>query len=165
MAITRNLRDGQLTINDGTTPTPETVTVTLDEGDLSFTINKNTIQVFDRGTHSHTRPGNDASVSLSWSAKWTELLGATLYTPTSATLYEIINNEGDIFESTDGVGRQYTTEYVFLVTDPEEGATTDQQITFAKCYVESFECSEGDEYNTMSYSGVDFEKKPTIEYV
>lgn len=164
MPITKNLRDGQLVINDGT-GTPLTLTLALDEGDLSFTINQNTIQVRDRGVLSHTRPGDQATVDMSFSAKWVELLGATLTVPTEDTLYEMVNNVDDTYTSTSGAGEQYTLEYVFTITDPAGGATTDQQITFAKCYKTSFVCAEGDEYNTMSYTGVDFETQPTIEYV
>lgn len=168
MAVPRTLREGQLTINDGTTPTPQSVVVTLDEGDLSWTNNNETKMILDRGEYAGTRRGNFVPVNISFSAKWAELLGLTLYTPTDPTLYEIINNEGDMFESVedDNCGQAFMLEFVFLVTDPcTDNTGTDQQITFAKCCMETFECAEGDEYNTLSYSGTDYERKPTIVYV
>lgn len=166
MAIPRTLRDGQLTINDGTA-SPQSVTVLLDEGDLSFTISNDTKMIMNRGAYLGIRRGDFVPVSLSFTAKWAELLGITQYTPTTPTVYEIINNEGGVFESVDSgeCSDAYALEFVFLVTDPCEGTTTDQQITFAKCVMETFECAEGDEYNTLSYSGTDYESKPTIEYV
>ena len=46
--IVRNLRDGELTILDGTSPTPQSLTLLLDEGDLVWTQRTNTIEVEDR---------------------------------------------------------------------------------------------------------------------
>ena len=47
--IVRNLRDGELVIKDGTTPTPQSLTVLLDEGDLTWTERAHTIEIKDRG--------------------------------------------------------------------------------------------------------------------
>ena len=71
--IVRNLRDGELVIKDGTPGTPQSLTVLLDEGDLRWTVRSQTIEVKDRGSIAagHTRQGDDESVALSFTAKWT----------------------------------------------------------------------------------------------
>ena len=46
--IARSLRDGELVIKDGTTPTAQSLTLLLDEGDLAWTERANTIEVKDR---------------------------------------------------------------------------------------------------------------------
>ncbi|MCA9031117.1 MAG: hypothetical protein KDA66_09935, partial [Planctomycetaceae bacterium] len=74
--ISRNLRDGELVIKDGST-TPLVLTVVLDEGDLTWTERQRTIEVKDRGSilNGHTRKGDEESISISFTAKWTQLLG------------------------------------------------------------------------------------------
>ena len=74
--VTRNLRDGELVIRDGS-ETPLTLTVILDEGDLTWTQRQRTIEIKDRGSiaQGHTRKGDEESISISFSARWTQLLG------------------------------------------------------------------------------------------
>ena len=66
--LTRNLRDGELVIKDGSFGTPKSLTVLLDEGDLRWVVRSRTIEVKDRGSISagHTRKGDDESVALSF---------------------------------------------------------------------------------------------------
>lgn len=75
--LVRNLRDGELVIKDGTSPTPLALTVLLDEGDLSWTQRSRTIEIKDRGSIAagHTRRGDEESVAISFTAKWTQLVG------------------------------------------------------------------------------------------
>ena len=62
--IVRNLRDGELVIKDGSTPTAKSLTVILDEGDLRWVETRRTIEVKDRGSIAagHLRTGADESV-------------------------------------------------------------------------------------------------------
>ncbi|QDT67068.1 hypothetical protein [Calycomorphotria hydatis] len=161
--ITRNLRDGELVIKDGTSPTPLSLTVLLDEGDLSWSERSNTIEVKDRGsiTDGHTRIGEDESVSLSFSAKWTQLIGKAADAGDPLQLYEVLTfASGTGLQSTSADGEQQTLQLEFTITDP--AGVANELITFSKVYREQITMSEGEDYNTISFSGRSFETQPTI---
>ncbi len=166
MAVTnvvRNLRDGELVIKDGTTPTPLSLTVLLDEGDLSWTQQANTIEVKDRGSISggHTRKGDEESISLSFTAKWTQLLGKSADAGDPLQLYEFLMFvSGTNVVSTSATGEQDTLQLEFTILDPAGVAS--EKVTFAKVYRESLTMSEGDDFNLISFSGRDFEVAPVI---
>lgn len=159
--LTRNLRDGQLTVNDGT-GTPKSVTLILDEGNLRWTETDNTIEVKDRGALDHTRPGDQNSCEMSFTTKWTQLLQGSLSAGDGYVLYEMVNDSGGSFISTSAAGEQYTLEYVFVVNSPDGVTAKGEIITFNKVYKKTLVCGEGNEYNTVEFSGVDFETKPVI---
>lgn len=166
MAITnlsRNLRDGELTIVDGTSGTPQTLTVLIDEGDLSWTERLNTIEVKDRGSVAagHTRPGDDESVSLSFSAKWTQLIGKSADAADPLQVYEFLTfTSGANVVSTSTAGEQDTLQLEFTVVDPAGAAG--EKVTFARVYRESLTMSEGDEFNLIAFTGRDFETRPAV---
>ena len=161
-ALVRNLRDGELVISDGTS-TPLTITLVLDEGDLSWTESEEAVQVLDRGVLAQVRPGNEVPVEISFSAKWNQLIGSSVSGSGDATeLYEILNNRSSNFSSTRAVGEKYTLKYVFTVTAPGAVTTTDEIVTFLYVFKTSMEMGEGDEMNTINFSGTDFETIPLI---
>lgn len=162
--LTRNMRDGEMTLKDAT-GTPITLTLILDEGDLSWEQPNNTIEVKDRGsiTNGHTRPGDEESGSLSYSVKMRELLGKSVSSGESYAFYEFINNVGDLLTSTSQVGEQFTLIHQFKVIDPQAART--ETITFGKVYSEGNTLSEGNDYNTISFRGRNFEPAPTIARV
>jgi hypothetical protein len=157
--ITRNLRDGELTIKDGT-GTPKSLTLTLDNGDLSWDETDSTLEIKDRGVLSHTRPGDQMSCPLSFSAKWVQLIAASTSGGSTYMLYEMVDNLNSTFVSVASTGWQFALKYVFQVVDP--AGANNETITFNKVHKTTLKCSEGDETNTISFSGVDFEQRPTI---
>jgi hypothetical protein len=164
--LTRNLRDGELVIKDGTTPTPQSLTLILDQGDLSWTETTRTIEVRDRGSISggHTRPGDDESVQLSFTARWTQLIGKFASSGDPLQLYEFLNFLAGLnVVSTSAAGEQQTLAFEFSVVDP--AGVAGEKITFAKVYKESLAMSEGDDANTITFNGRDFEVRPTISRV
>jgi len=164
--IVRNLRDGELVITDGTSGTPQSLTVLLDEGDLSWTQRTNTIEIKDRGSIAagHTRPGDDESVSLSFTARWTQLIGKSALGSDPLQLYEMLMfTSGANVVSTSAAGEQETLQLEFTVLDPAGVAS--EKVTFAKVYRESLTMSEGKDFNLISFSGRDFEVIPTIARV
>ena len=164
--IVRNLRDGQLVIKDGTTPTPQSLTVLLDEGDLTWTERANTIEIKDRGSISagHTRKGDEESMALSFSAKWTQLIGISADGGDPLQLYEFLMFvSGASVVSTSSTGEQDTLQLEFTIVDPAGAAG--EKVTFAKVYRESLTMSEGDDFNQIAFSGRDFEVAPTIDRV
>lgn len=160
--LVRNLRDGELVIKDGSSPA-KSLTVLLDEGDLTWTQRVRTIEVKDRGSIAagHTRKGDDESVSLSFSAKWTQLLGKSANSADPLQLYELLTFATALgLTSTSGVGQQDTLQFEFTVTDPTGAAS--EKITFAKVYRENLTLSEGADYNVIAFTGRDFEVSPAV---
>lgn len=162
--IVRNLRDGELVIKDGTTPTAQSLTLLLDEGDLNWSQRTNTIEIKDRGSiaDGHTRPGDDESISLSFTTKWTQLIGKSADAADPLQLYEMLMfASGSDVVSTSGNGQQETLRFEFTVTDPAGQAS--EKIVFEKVYRESLSMSEGDDFNVIAFRGRDFETIPTIQ--
>jgi len=164
--IIRNLRDGELVIKDGTTPSALLLTLLLDEGELNWSQRTNTIEIKDRGSISdgHTRPGDEESIAISFTTKWTQLIGKSADAADPLQLYEMLMfADGTNVVSTSGVGQQETLRLEFSVTDPAGQAS--EKIIFDKVYRESLTMSEGDDFNVISFRGRDFESSPTIERV
>lgn len=168
MAITqlaRNLRDGELRIEDGSAP-PLVLTVVLDEGDLSWTERTRTLEIKDRGSIAagHTRRGDEESVSLSFTAKWAQLIGRAAAPADPLQLYEMLTfATGASVVSTSRAGEQRTLKLSFTVFDPAGQAS--ERITFSKVYRESLTLSEGENYNTIAFSGREFAPAPVVTRV
>ena len=163
--VTRNLRDGELIIKDGSL-TPATLTVLLDEGDLTWTQRQNTIEVKDRGSIAagHIRKGDEESVSLSFTAKWTQLLGVAADPLDPYQLYEMLMFlPAAGIQSTSNPGEQETLTFEFTVLDPAGAAT--EKIVFQKVYRESLTMSEGDDANLIAFTGRAFETAPTVSRI
>lgn len=164
--VTRNLRDGELVIKDGTSGTPKSLTVLLDEGDLRWVVRSRTIEVKDRGSIAggHTRKGDDESVSLSFTAKWTQLLGKSANSADPLQLYEMlmfVSGAGVV--STSGAGQQDTLTFEFTVVDPAGAAN--EKITFSKVYRESLTMSEAEDSNLIAFTGRSFATRPVVARV
>lgn len=160
--ITRNLRDGELVIRDGATP-PAELTVLLDQGDLTWTQRQQTIEIKDRGSISagHTRKGDEESVSLSFTARWTQLIGKSASSGDPLQLYETLMFHPDAgLESTSAPGEQETLTFAFTVRDPAGVAS--ETILFERVYRESLTMSEGDESNLIAFSGRAFQTAPSV---
>ena len=160
----RTLRDGSLTINDGS-ETPKSMTLSLDQGDLSWTETKTVVKTLNRGKIAGgcIRPGNEENVTLSFTTAWTQLLGYTEDAQDPSFLYEMLNNIGDTYTSTFANDCLYTLEFVFTVSPC--GGVGAEVITFAYVYHTSLTMAEGDDSNTISFDGEDWELRPTVERV
>lgn len=161
--LVRNLRDGELIIKDGTSPTPLSLAVLLDEGDLSWTQRSRTIEIKDRGSIAagHTRRGDDESVAISFTAKWTQLIGKSANAADPLQLYELLTfAAGTGAVSTSQAGEQQTLRFEFTVRDPANVAH--EKIVFAKVYREALTLREGDDGNVIAFTGRDFETAPSV---
>lgn len=160
--ITRNLRDGELIIRDGAA-TPLFLTVVLDEGDLTWTQRQRTIEVKDRGSIStgHTRKGDEESISISFTAKWTQLLGKSVHSADPLQLFELLTfTPGAGVTSTSAPGEQDTLTFEFRVLDPAGVAS--EKIMFQKVYRETLTLSEEKDANLIAFSGRSFSSQPII---
>lgn len=163
--LTRNLRDGELVLKDGSSPR-KSLTVLLDEGDLTWTERQRTLEIKDRGSlaDGHTRKGDEESVALSFTAKWTQLLGKSLDDADPLQLYEFLTfASGAGVVSTSEDGEQDTLRLEFTILDPAGVAS--EKVVFDKVYRESLTLREGDDYNTIAFSGRDFETRPVVSRV
>ncbi|WP_437225292.1 hypothetical protein SH661x_004001 [Planctomicrobium sp. SH661] len=158
--ITRNLRDGELVIKDGASAQ---LTVLLDQGDLTWTQRQQTIEVKDRGSISagHLRKGDDESTSLSFTAKWTQLVGKANSSGDPLQLYETLMFQEDSgVVSTSADGEQQTLTFEFTVVDPAGVAS--EKITFSKVYRETLTMSEGEDANLIAFTGRAFQVAPAV---
>lgn len=168
MAVTnlvRNLRDGELVIKDGSSPA-KSLSLLLDEGDLSWTQRNRTIEVKDRGSIAagHLRKGDEESTAISFSAKWTQLIGKSASSGDPLQLYELLMFTDALgLTSTSGDGQQDTLQFEFTITDPAGVAS--EKVTFSKVYRESLTMSEGADYNLIAFTGRDFAVAPTVARV
>jgi len=159
--LTRNLRDGELAIKDGS---GTQLTVLLDQGDLTWTQRQQTIEVKDRGSIAggHLRPGDDESTTISFTAKWTQLIGKSASSGDPLQLYEALTFQPESgVTSTSPTGQQQTLTFEFTVIDPAGVAS--EKITFSKVYRETLTMSEGDEANLIAFTGRAFQVSPTIQ--
>lgn len=160
--ITRNLRDGELVIKDGANP-PLTLTVVLDEGDLTWTQRQRTIEVKDRGSIAagHTRKGDEESISLSFTARWTQLLGKSVNSADPLQLFELLTfATGADITSTSAPGEQDTLTFEFTVLDPAGVAS--EKIRFSKVYRETLTLSEEKDANLIAFTGRSFSTQPVV---
>lgn len=158
--VTRNLRDGQMTIADGD---GASTTLVLDNGDLSWTqpIDE-AIQIKDRGVLHHVRKGDQMSIDLSYSVKWVHLIAETVTgSSDDATFYEMVENRNDAYTSVDATtDDKFKLRHTFNIDDPV--GANNEQVIFNKVYCVNVNPSEGADTNTISFTGVDYETKPTV---
>ena len=112
----------------------------------------------------HTRRGDEESIAISFTAKWTQLLGKSASGADPLQLYELLmfaSGAGPASTSRDG--EQDTLRFEFTILDPAGVAS--EKVTFEKVYRETLTMSEGNEFNLISFSGRDFEVAPTVERI
>jgi len=165
---TRNLRDGELYIYDGSGGL-NGVTLALDMGDLSWEQTRmdgrGAVNVSDRGSLSHLRPGVKVPVRLAFSVKYVECYKQA--GDLICTAYEAIHREGCaaawVTTNTDN-GTVYTVDMDFTITAPPGSGEDDERIRFQRVHGD-VNFSEGDEYNVLSFEGEAFMAAPLIAKV
>lgn len=160
----KNLRDGQLVVKDGA-GSPVSLTVLFCRGDLTWTASFDNKIIMNRGAMHHARRGNEVPLKMSFSAGWVQLIGKNASAGEAAQLYEMLVDEGTTtFTSTGSACEPHQLTFEFTVSDDCDGK--DEKITFSRMMTDSAQCSEGDEENTVSYSGTSAtQTKPTIARV
>jgi len=159
----KNLRDCSLTIYDGDDPVNDVV-VAFSEGNLQWTETDNVEQHLDRGSLSHMRPGDEAPVSGSFTARFTEFLsqGDNRITPYEAL--KLLGGAADWVSTNDDNGGVSTLGLKFRINTPVT-AELDELIDFAKCHIDSVQFQEGAPANTLAVNFTDFETAPTINKI
>ncbi len=162
---TRNLRDDELRIYDAT-PAVNLTIVALDSGDLAWESTRpqgrNAINVLDRGSLSHLRPGDEAPVRLTFTIKYVECYKQTVNLP--ATAYEAIHHIGSAagwVTTNNDNGGVYTLDMDFIITAPNDSSEESEMISFRKVHGD-VNFTEGDEFNTLAFDGEAFMVEPEV---
>jgi len=158
---TRNLRHSSLAVQDGQTAV-NTLAIAIDEGNLTFTEERQGVVVNNRGELDHWSKGESMPVNLSFTIKFDEYASRTTRAVvaddaggavTGYSLRGFLRNQGGDLTSTNGRNDIFTTDLKFTITDPVVTGDEQEILTFTDFYADSFTFSEGDEYNTVAVSG------------
>lgn len=163
--VTKNLRDGELVVKDGTTPTANDITVALDEGDLGIDETLNTVNVLDRGSLDHMRQGDEEPVRVTFTLKFVEYLKQS--GDSDPSVYEVLTQQGGAAawaSTNDDGGDVFTLTLEFTIASPTSG-DQDETITLTKFHPTSISFKEGDEYNTLGVEGEAFITRPSVAKV
>jgi len=162
--MVRNLRYGQLVVKDGA-GSPASLTLVLDEGDLSWTEKDDVAVIYDRQTIMYGIPKKDQPCELKFSTKWTQLIGKSHSSTYAIEFYEMVNNLDSTFTSVGTCGEVFQLKYEFTVTSPCGSTGNSEKVTFNRVFKTSLELGENEEANKISFSGTSLEVRPTITRV
>jgi hypothetical protein len=166
--ISRNLRDGQLIVQDGTTPTPLSKTIDLDEGDFKMDWKPDGGEpriILNRGALSHFRKGDEKPVSGSFSAKLSKIIADTGAGDSVPSEYEAITMTGlaAAWVTTGLAGEPKLCKLVVKVANPNASGRR-EVITLDKVKVSKVSFEEGEEYDKLSFEFVARVTAPTITF-
>ena len=145
----KSLRDGTVKIADsGGTGGGNSVTVDVEEGDVSYTEKTPANIILDRGVLDHARLANEEPVELSFSMKYQS---HTLHV--SPSPYDALTKTGgaSAWVSDEPSSDVYAVIIELTMTDPAGGSA--EVLTFARFIPETIEFNEGDPHNVMRVSG------------
>lgn len=143
-AIVKNFRDGVLTLSDGTTPTPLTLTVQFESGDFSITgLNQGNTEAttyLDRGVLGSVRLTNQTFPQLSFSANATDISDAT-----NRTLWDAVNKSGSFATAVSTIGSSdvYGLTVKLVIEGTNFGDPSDHEIQCVGVHL-SIDFAEGD---------------------
>lgn len=161
--IVYSLRDAVISFADNDSPA-NTLTVAADEGNLKFTVAKDVRQIMQRGDIDTLRKGAEKVIPLSFTLKYTELVGAT------CTPWEFMMGTGNasafVYTAKTGAGYDLADAgdvnvftVVFTISQVPSGS---EVITFPNCFLESVPFSEGDDYDTLEWNLICTNQMPII---
>lgn len=151
--VIKNFRDGSIVFADGTTPTPLSVTVTLEGGDFSLTgLNQGNTEAttyLDRGELGSVRLTSRSFASFSVSCHMADLSDAT-----DKLIFDAINKTGAFSAALSTITGSdvYGLKITLTIEGTNFGDTADHTIVMNGCHC-TIDFSEGDP-NTFSISGV-----------
>lgn len=158
---TRNLRHGTLSVQDGQTAV-NTLAIAIDEGNLTFTEERSAVFVNNRGELDHQSKGEATPVNISFTIKFDEYASKTTRAIVAAdaggavtdySLRGFLRNEGGDLTSTNGRNDVFACDLIFSIVNPATTGDEAEVLTFSDFVADSFNFSEGDEYNTIAVSG------------
>lgn len=158
---TRNLRHGSLSMQDGQA-NANTMTIPIDEGNLTFTEAREGVVVKQRGELDHWSKGEAMPVQVSFGIKfdaYTSLSTQAIVAAdaggavTGFSVRDFLKNGGGLLTSTTGRTDIFTVDLIFTVQNPAASGDENEVLTFSDFYTDRLVFNEGDEYNTVSVEG------------
>jgi hypothetical protein len=160
----RNMRDGTIIIRDGS-PTPKTLTLTLDEGNMKFTVKTPSFVVMNRGKIDSRKTGDETPTEVSFGAKVQQW--SYDYINTGLSLYDALRGIGGAdaagWISTDECG-PFSVDIEFRMANPCNPSQY-ESLLFKKFHAESVSFSENAEANTLEVSGNALVGEPVRAFV
>lgn len=144
-SIVKNFRDGTIVINDGTSPTPLTLTVQFETGDFSISgLNQGNYEItkyLDRGDLGSIRKTNRSFPTGSFTAHMTDLSDGT-----DRLLWDAVNKTGAWASAVSTLGSTadvFALQIVLSVEGTNFGDSADHVLTLNNCHC-SIDFAEGD---------------------
>ena len=160
--VVKSKRDGTIKIEDGTSPTPNELTVAFEAGDFNLTIpGPAVVANLDRGVFGSTpslRYSDDQAMTATFTAYLRDLSDGSY-----ATLEEIILQSGDVgtnwVSTLGGDAEVLTFNVVLTIAGVVHGDSTDHTLTLPHCVITG-SLAEGDP-DTVSISLTSYANFPT----
>jgi hypothetical protein len=111
-----DFKNAEITIKDGTTPTPNEITIALGDGNLTYTENRPIIYDKDRGKLGTVRLGDEEPVEVSLSARWESITANTGDPPTVEDVLKQRGEASDWVTTSDDACEPYCVDIVFTYT-------------------------------------------------
>ena len=160
--VVKNMADGIITIEDGTSPTRNAVQLVVDEGDMQFDVaQREAVVLMDRMELNSLRKGKAKPCSGKFQVKFKEFLSATDYpvTPHEA-LFGVGAAAGWKTTNADG-GDVRTVRIRFTCVSPVAGEQA-EDVIFSKCFDLKEAFSEKADADVLAIDFKDMEERPTI---
>lgn len=126
-----DIKNAVLTIQDGTGGTPNSITVKIGEGNLTWDENRNVEYILDRGTIDEVRLGDEAPMDVSFDFVWEYITGDTAsggIPPTIEDALKQINNAASWVSTDADACRPYAVDLV-LTHNPNCAGNDTETIT------------------------------------
>lgn len=158
---TRNLTHGSISLQDGQSNV-NTLAVALDSGDLSWTRSKQHVTVNNRGVLDHQSRGQETPCQIQFSIpfdEWGSLSTRAIVAAdaggavTGFSVKDFLLNTGGLLTSTNGRDDVFACDLIFTVANPASSGGEQEVLTFADFVCDDVSFSEGDEFNTITFSG------------
>jgi hypothetical protein len=161
--VVKNMADGMIAIEDGTSPTPNSIQIVVDEGDMSFdVVQRESVVIMDRTELNSLRKGKAKACAGKFQVKYKEFLRQgsdypitpheALFGVGAAAAWKSTNDDG---------GDVRTVRIKFTCVSPVPGESC-EVITFEKCFDLKEAFSEKLDGDVLAIDFKDFEERPTI---
>lgn len=161
--IARNNVCGTLKIYDGTTPTPLSLELKFDNGNLTITPGgEETHNRYDRHELVGAVKGKEMPSDISFECDFVELYSES--GDSTPTVFEALNQVGDAAAWVSRiVGNKYGVKLEWTVVNPDSTGE-DETISFDKCYLEpgGFTVTENEDTSKFSVKVKSLDNLPTV---
>jgi hypothetical protein len=157
----KDLSDATIKLEDGTTPTANSLTIAVEDGDLNFEIKQPIYNILDRGSLSHMREADEEPVTGSFSIHFMQAIKATTdSTPEVKEVMEFSGGAASWVTTNDDRGDVKTLTMKFEIVNPDS-TLENERITFSKVRFTSIKFEEG-RPDKLSVDFQAFQTKPAV---